>query len=254
MANVEYTTSPPPSRTPARRGFLALLAGTVAMPAAAVAAPLSGARTTGPIIEAPELLAIGDQLSGLLDTYRSALKRRDESVALFERLCLPIPAELVLPPPSPQLRWVDYQAITRENVNFLTCKRIDDKRVYDSKALKIHIIQREVPSTTKEGRRLRRLARIATKFEKDRDAALSACGYLECEEAVSDAGYDLHKLARATIAAPLPRTPLGVGIVAQAMSAFGEILEEEGNAAPGVSIAAALGRRLAEGMLSITSA
>ena len=233
-----------------RRSFLGGMAAVFATMPVLAAAPEA---RTEPITEAPELLAIGDQLPGLLDTYRSALKRRDESVALFERLCLPIPAELVLPPASPQMRWSEYQPITRENVNFLTCRRIDDKRVYDAKALKIHIIQQEVPSTTKEGRRLRRLARIAGKFEKDRDAALMACGYLECEEAVSDAGYDLHKLARATIAAPLPRTPLGVAITARMVSAFGEILEEEGNAAPGVSIAAELGRRLAEGMLSASA-
>lgn len=246
------STSPSPPRTPARRGFLALLAGTVAMPAAAVAA--TPAAKPLPIAEAPELLAIGDQLPSLLDTYRSALKRRDESVALFERLCLPIPAELVLPPASPQMRWSEYQPITRENVNFLTCKRIDDKRVYDAKALKVHIIQHDVPRTTKEGRRLRRLARIATKFERDRDAALKACGYLEHDEACSDADYDLLKLARAIVAAPMPRTAQGVGIVALMMSAMGDLMDEVGFAAPHVSIAATLGRRLAEATLSVSGA
>jgi hypothetical protein len=197
------------------------------------------------------LLAIGDQLSGLLDTYRSALKRRDESVALFERLCLPIPADLLLPPPSPQMRWADYCEITRENINFLTGKRIDDKRVYDAKALKIHIIQQGVPRTTKEGRRLRRLARIASQFEAKRDAALKVSGYLDADEACSDAAYEIERLAVASVKAPLPRTRHGVEVLARLTSAIGELADEFGNGVAIVNKAAALGRRLADATISI---
>lgn len=235
------TASPPPA---ARRSFLALLSGAVALPAT-VAAAAPAARPL-PIVEAPELLAIGDQLPGLLDAFRDALSRRTAAVALFESQCLPIPADLILPPPSPQLRWVDYQSITREHINFLTCKRIDDKRVFDAKALKIHIIQQDVPSTTKEGRRLRRLARIATQFEKKRDAALKASGYCDADEACSDASYEIERLAIATMTAPLPRTRHGVEILARMTSAIGEVADEFGNGITIVNKAAALGRRLAE--------
>lgn len=232
-----------------RRSFLGGIAAAVTMaPAVAIAAAPAKA---APILEAPELLAVGEQLPALLETYRGALKRRDEAVARFEQQCLPIPPDLVLPPPSPQMRWSDYCEITRENVNFLACKRIDDKRVYDAKALKIHIIQQEVPRTTKEGRRLRRLARIATKFEKDRDAALKTCGYLGAEEACSDAAYEIERLAIAAVNAPLPRTRHGVEILARMTSAIGEIIDEAGNGITLANKAGALGRRLADATMSV---
>lgn len=90
MAVVETTTPV----APARRGFLALLTGAVALPATVAAAV--PAATPLPIVEVPELLAIGDQLPGLLDAFRSALERRAAAVALFESQCLPIPADLAI--------------------------------------------------------------------------------------------------------------------------------------------------------------
>lgn len=231
-----------------RRSFLGGMAAVFAATPVLAAAP---AAKPAPIVEAPELLAIGEQLPGLLNAFRAALKRRDESVALFESQCPPIPADLVIPPPSPQFRWVDYQAITRENINFLTCKRIDDRRVYDGKALKIHIIEHDGPRTTKEGRRLRRLARIATQFEERRDSALKVSGYLDTEEACGDAAYEIERLAIAAVNAPLPRTRHGVEILARMTSAIGELVDEFGNGATLVNKAGALGRRLAEATMSV---
>ncbi len=231
-----------------RRSFLGGMAAIFAASPVVAAVP---AATPLPIVEAPELLAIGDQLPGLLDVFRAALKHRDESVALFESQCLPIPTDLLLPPPSPQMRWADYCEITRENINFLTGKRIDDKRVYDAKALKVHIIQQDVPRTTKEGRRLRRLARTASQFETKRDAALKVSGYLDADEACSDAAYEIERLAVAAVKAPLPRTRHGVEILARLTSAIGELADEFGNRVTIVNKAAALGRRLAEATLSV---
>lgn len=231
-----------------RRSFLGGMAAVFAATPVLAAAP---AARPAPIVEAPELLAIGDQLPGLLDAFRAALKSRDESVALFESQCLPIPPDLLLPPPSPQMRWADYCEITRENINFLTGKRIDDKRVHDAKALKVHIIQQGVPRTTKEGRRLRRLARIASQFETKRDAALKVSGYLDTEEACSDAAYEIERLAVAAVKAPLPRTRHGVEILARMTSAIGELVDEFGNGATLVNKAGALGRRLADATMSV---
>jgi hypothetical protein len=234
-----------------RRSFLGGLAAVFAATPVIAAVP---AATPLPIVEAPELLAIGDQLPGLLDAFRAALKSRDESVGLFESQCLPIPIDLVLPPPSPQTRWADYCEITRENINFLTGKRIDDKRVYDAKALKVHIIQQDVSRTTKEGRRLRRLVRIATQFETKRDAGLKVSGYLDADEACSDAAYEIERLAIAAVKAPLPRTRHGVEILARLTSAIGELADEFGNGVTIVNKAAALGRRLADATMSVEAA
>lgn len=234
-----------------RRSFLGGMAAIFAASPVVAAVP---AATPLPIVEAPELLVIGDQLPGLLHAFRAALKSRDESVALFESRCLPIPPDLLLPPPSPQTRWSDYREITRENINFLTCKRIGDKRVYDVKALKVHIIQHDVPRTTKEGRRLRRLARIASQFETKRDAALKVSGYLDADEACSDAAYEIERLAIAAVNAPLPRTRHGVEMLARITSAIGELVDEFGNGATLVNKAGAVGRRLAEATMSVEMA
>lgn len=234
-----------------RRSFLGRIMAAAAMPAVAAAPAAAAVIPASKVDEVPELLAIGDQLPGLLDAFRAALKSRDESVALFEGQCLPIPTDLVLPPPSPQMRWADYCEITRENINFLTGKRIDDKRVYDAKALKVHIIQHDVPGTTKEGRRLRRLARIATQFEKARDAALRSSGWCDAEEACSDAAYDLEKLAIEATRAPLPRTQHGVEILARILSALGEVVDDVGYSATIINKATVLGVRLAEAVLGL---
>ena len=244
--------NPRPDREPApsRRSLLSFFAST-----AAVAAVAATPAVAAPVVrEHLELLAIGDQLSAMLEAYRGALRRRAEAVEAFESLCPPIPPDLVIRPSSPQCRWSIHDGITRENVNFLTLKRIDDKRIYDAKGLKIHIIQHDVPSTTKEGRRLRRLARMAMQFEKARDAALQSCGYLDAEEACSDAVYDLEKLAIEAARAPLPRTRHGVEILARVTTAIAEIADEFGNGITITNKAAALGRRLAEATLSIGTA
>lgn len=117
----------------------------------------------------------------------------------------------------------------------------------------MHIIQHDVPSTTKEGRRLRRLARLATQFEKKRDAALKSSGYCDAEEACSDASYEIERLAIAAVNAPLPRTQQGVDILARMTSAIGEIADEFGNGVTIANKASALGRRLAEATLNVTT-
>lgn len=51
------------------------------------------------------------------------------------------------------------------------------RRIYDRRSLQVHLIVQDVSRTTKEGRRLRRLARLAKAYEAAKEAAAREAGY-----------------------------------------------------------------------------
>ncbi len=80
--------------------------------------------------------------------------------------------------------------------------------------MKAHIILSDLSRHTKEGRQLRRIARLAAKYEKDRKAAVAASGYSDAQEAMWPLRIELQDdFAKAALAIK-PLTMKGIGIYA----------------------------------------
>jgi hypothetical protein len=85
--------------------------------------------------------------------------------------------------------------------------------VHNSKHVRPHIILHEISRNTKEGRQLRRIARLAQKFEKDHAAAVRASGYNEARSAMVRLRMELQDIDQAARAIK-PSTMEGVAVYA----------------------------------------
>lgn len=156
MADIAFTT-------PRRRSLLAaLLAAPVVAGAPALAA------TSMPIAESAGLLDLGERLSSLGDTLLAAVASKDEASATFERTRPALPDDLVA---HPKHRLAYHMAEERG------VPGDEDKMIYLSRGVRAEIILRDISRNTKEGRLLRRIARIAKVYEDAELAAHEASGY-----------------------------------------------------------------------------
>jgi hypothetical protein len=206
------TTSQPTA--PARRGFLALLTGAAAAaPAIALAAATEPPTPPPPIIEeAPRLLDLGEKLARLQVRFATAMAQREEAWAIYHRLAPVRPEELRKMPAD---RYSDLAAI-EQGPHGMRMTYPDNSRTLESKRLRAHILLEEVSRHTKEGKTLRRLARMASAYEAGRKAAMRASNLRAVYWNITDVGYDACALARAMTEAPAPRTMIGLKLVAQA--------------------------------------
>jgi hypothetical protein len=229
MATDKLTTPP------ARRGFLALLTGSsaaLALPAVATTAPTPAPAPQ----EAPELIALGERLDAAIGTFKAAVAARDDALAVFKRTRPAIPDELQAAPRDRHL-----------SDNLLGFGE-DSPELYRSRLIRAHIAMYEVNGRTKEGRRLHRLARLATNFEKQTAAALAASGYDDREREVDFAAVALRKEAT-ELSAIAPRTMAGLLIYARAAVVMSDVYNELGHFDRGGS--GWMGRHLAEGLLRV---
>lgn len=232
--------------TPPRRSFLAALSAFVATPAALAAAPAIAARIEPEPVEAPELLALGDELRTRLATYREAASRLASAREHYERIKPVPPAELIVPTGAD--RWSTDSLSARE-VDLDGNEVQPPRRVYDQKSLQVHIIVQSVSRTTREGRRLRRLARLAKAYEAARDAAAREAGYWEADHAAGDATACLAALSHRLLQVE-PKTLAGARILAEACTALWEARDRIGAGAH--THTSALGLHLAKALLRIT--
>ena len=228
--------------TPARRSFLAALTAAIAAPAAATLPALPAKAEPMPE-EAPELLVLGEKLAAAVDNYRTAKHNRTEAAARFASVCPPLPDDLIC---RSQMEVLSDLALAE--LDYLTCERVGSRHIYSATGVRIYILRHDVPRTTKEGRRLRRLARLATKFEREREAAYKTSGYGACESACDDAEAALGSACRSLCGAPLPLTSTGIAIIARAIMAVEEVDADHGNPVS-AGLSRSLGRRLAEALL-----
>lgn len=204
-----------------RRAFLV---GTAALAAAPVAIAVTPAVAAPAIQENPELLEIGRQIPALLETYRAALARKAEAAAIYERTRPPLPDELVW---STDYRWDRELSepetdLERNAVYFATGR--SQRQTYRWKLVQSYIIRQELPRHTKEGKRLRKIARVAKKYERETAAALKASGYWLRDAELNDPISQMDKLAWKLHMRPelKPRTSKGVLIFASATLAIAE--------------------------------
>jgi hypothetical protein len=92
------------------------------------------------------------------------------------------------------------------------------RRIYDRRSLQVRIISHDVPRTTREGRRLRRLARLAKGYEAAKCAAEREAGYWASQDAASDAARRITDLTRRLLKTE-PVTLAGARVIAECESA-----------------------------------
>jgi hypothetical protein len=228
-----------------RRGFLgALFAAPVvaAVPAIAAQAPL-----VAPVVEAPELLAIGQRLPDFAARAHAAKTRLEEAVAAYAKLKPVLPSEVI----APEYGSMNVAELERGLDNEPI--RIESGRLrylYSSRKVKIRILESELPRNTKEGKRLRRIARLAAKYEKDREAAISASGYREASWARSRLQMEMQDdFAKAALAVK-PLTMRGVAIYAAIIAVGNGPARRENGPCYGSE---ALGIAMAEAFVRLTT-
>lgn len=241
------------SATNSRRSFLGRMMARAAIPAVA-AAPAAAAVAPLPTIdEAPELLALDEQLADAVKLYGDIRERKAMAAQDFALVRAPVIPDELWAAPSPQWPTFHLTSVTRVNVDRLTEEVIDDRRIYDARALKIHILAQHVPTTTREGKRLRRLARLATTYERKVEEVVKASRYPDLAKEHQDRLYGVQKILRAILHAPPPLTPAGLEVVARALLVVAEINDAEGLDHLTVGLGNALGIHLGKAMLSASA-
>lgn len=225
---------------PARRRFLALLTGAAAAPVA-VALPAIAATTAPAITEAPELLAIGELIAGLADALLVAVARHDaEKLKLEQTKPAVLPDELW----APERHW---------RSSFTECRGGGDEPVrwiYISKKVRSEIILNDISRHTKEGRRLRRIARIAKAYEDAHRAVWDTIDYFPTYDASRAAAAEYIASAEELLH-HAPVTMKGVLIIAGVLAFLPKALAAAGFTDPKPAPMGQLGAHLADALLRI---
>ena len=124
------------------------------------------------------------------------------------------------------------------------------RHLYCSRKLKAHIILYDVSGRTKEGRRLRRIVRLAMKFERDRASAVSASGYHEAFHALLDVHIELQDHFAKAALATKPLTMRGLDIYAAIIVACNGSASYNGRP---VGYCEPLGLAMAEAFIAVTA-
>lgn len=235
-----------------RRAFLAGLTAAFAAPVAVAAMPAVAATTS--LAEAPELLELGVRLDTLHRDYRTAARRVAEARQAYERLHPALPEEIIWRPEdcrhdgrlyeTGELQYdVDGKVVSRDG---------QPLRLYRANLLQAHVIRYEVSRHAKEGKRLRRIARLAKKHETEIAAAYRESRLREAMSAARDVATQIQDIAYDEILKIRPRSPRGVTIYATALLALDDARIAGGGGVSatdrlGVAIAQALVGRSAEG-------
>jgi DNA-directed RNA polymerase subunit F len=188
-----------------------LTGAAAAAPAIALAAATEPpAPPEPPIEEAPELLELGRQLPGLAGRVEAITARHTEAMATFERLRPQLPDDLILKTGE---NWELAAEERGPDGHVVRQRPYGPRRILQSKLIRAHLILHEVPRN-KHGTNLRRLARMAKKYETSFAAAARSAGIDPALDELCDVVCAVDKVAYAMIEVQ-PRTMLGVQIVAQ---------------------------------------
>lgn len=226
-----------------RRSFMAALSAIVAAPAA-VAVPAIAAQSPPTFPETPELLALGDQLQARLATYREAAARKVAAREEFERIKPEVHPELIVQGDIDRMS--DMSATEWDPMRGSAAEPY--RRIYDRRRIQIHIIARDVSKTTKRGRQLRRLARLAKAYEAGMEAAIRQSGYHEVEEEALIAAKAICNLA-VPLLEHTPVSMVGLAIFAKALLAAQEVKGDLLEGSP--MYFSALGRHVAKALLGL---
>jgi hypothetical protein len=222
------------------------------LPAAAQVA--NAAPSITPAIEAEtenaRLVELGREIDRLAVTFIEAAKKRDAALARCLDIYPSTPEELVRHYGHRDLLHcadVEYDLNNERIIN--GPQDMAGRKVLISNLLKAEIIAYQVSRHTKEGKRLRRLARLAKQYEDAKEAARKQSGFDEADGAYYAAAHAIEEAAY-EIADIEPTTMRGVLIYARAIKAFG--LTETANHYTGHA-GQLLGDKIAAGVLKVAA-
>jgi hypothetical protein len=199
--------------SPQRRSFLAALLATPIV----AAVPAAAATRTISIPETPGLLELGTRLTEATAELSAAIARKTGALALYERTRPTLPDELKGSHGDRHRGLTeDWEVPGGEVVSVLVWRRV-----------KSEIILCDISRHTKDGKRLRRIARIAKKYADEECAALSASGLDAAKRASEVAAHKFIGLTRQLVKFDA-HTGDGARIFASALPAFVCALPEAG--------------------------
>lgn len=204
------------------------------------------APATPVVQELPEILALGQRLPALREACRAAAFDKEAALKVYEHHCPTVPAELFQKPEDRGAGLANAIGSTDVRGEWQPLEH----RVYRSRLLRSHIILQEVSPNTKHGKRLRRLVRVAKKYEAEVAEALRVSEFYECCDAVDKAGRELEEFAQEA-AVFTPVTMEGVLIYASTVKTITEHFGEHERR--GCSFAAQVGTRMAHALIRINA-
>jgi len=199
---------------PARRAFLA---GLAAVAAPAVVTPVAATTAAPSIQEVLEILEIGQRLPALVEAVFAAEARKVEARAVYERTKPPIPKQLIVPEHWHE-RDISEDERDIENAMLPHNGRFPARRIYVWREMKARMIVHNLSPDSDEGKKLRKLIRIARKHERASAAALAASGYPDRKEELERANDTLDEQIDRLLELE-PVTKAGLVVYARAISA-----------------------------------
>jgi hypothetical protein len=202
-----------------RRTFLARAARALAGGAAASLAPAAPVQAAP--AENPELLALGEQLRQTLTDFHAATARKAEARDKAERLCPPVPNDIVVDEPSRLCAsYTEFETDVEGN------EREQERRIIVSAQARQAVRNGYFSASrrTKAGREFWHKVAVAEQYEAQRAAAIEEAGLNAAMEAEHWAAVAVERIAR-KIGDIEPRTMAGVVILARALIAFDQVAE-----------------------------
>jgi hypothetical protein len=264
MTQADSVHSTPPTNTSAthnRRGFLgravtALVAGT-ALNTVAIVATKSAPRVA--TAEDPTVIALGERIDPLLETYRNAVACHRAARAQAEANCPDVPEEIVCKGPQ----WLGCTERERdvEDRDVWPPNYVGDdgktyarppRRIFNSQPAKAAIARGNLycDRRTLFGKRLVKLVEAAERYEAGRETAINQSGLTAAKTNLYFACVELERLAHGA-AEIKPRTTAGLSIQARALNSYAEA-ETELDREAGQS-GAVVGLALAQSVLRLTN-
>jgi hypothetical protein len=164
--------------------------------------------------------------------------------ANYERIKPALPDELIVPEGGDHLG--DLSVVEWNHIDHGASE--PHRRIFDWRRVSIHIIGRDVPKTTKRGRQLRRLARVAKKHEAEMEAAIRFSGFHEAEDEARIAAENVCELA-VPLLQHTPAGMVGLALFAKALLAAQEVKGDLLEGHP--TYFSALGGHLAKGLIRL---
>jgi hypothetical protein len=235
MTKADRVHSTPPTNTPVahtRRGFLgramtALAAGGAATTAIIVAAKPA---PVAMIDEDPAIIALGDRIGPLLDTYRKALARHREARAVAEASCPVVPENIVCKGPLFAGCTERERDVEDKDVWPAEFIRPDGKtgvlpprQIFNSKRAKAAIEQGNLHCDRRPsfGKRIVKMIETAEQYETGREAAIEHAGLSTAKTKLYWAAREIERLAYEA-AEIKPRTMAGILVQARALTGYAE--------------------------------
>ena len=194
-----------------------VLAGLFAAPVVA-AAPVMAASRPNPIPETPGLLDLGEKLAAAESRLRKAIDLKAEALALYERTRPQLPEELIATSRDRQTGRAEDREVPGG----------EDQCIYVWRGIRADLIRYDISRKTKEGKRLRHLARVAKKYEVAELAALAGSGLDDAKEASLFAAHEYIALTRDLAKVDGALTVDGARIFAKALPTFAAALPKAG--------------------------